>query len=182
MVGDKNRFKSHFVDMTDNPPRVFAEVLDYWQTKRGNAFAPAWTDINLMELPSKFLPFCIVVDFDGSTGPIRYRYYGSAIATLHGYELSNRTIDDMQPPDFRAQVIKQYRMIQERRMPMYFAAHYPSLVGRRSHQHLLRLPLSNDGKTVTNVLSVQDVSDESRELSNYFMQMKDSSAAEPTDD
>ena len=178
MKTETSSFKFHFVDMTDNPTPVFAEVLDYWEKKRGDRFAPAWTDINMMELPAKFLPYCIVVDFDGSSGPIHYRYYGSAVATLHGYELSNRTIDEMQPPSFRAQVIKQYRLVQEKRMPMYFAAHYPHLIGRRSHQHLLRLPLSNDGETVTNVLSVQDVSDDSHELADYYARMKES----PTDD
>ena len=85
----------------------------------------------------------------------------------------------MKPPDFRDQVVKQYRLVQEKRTPMFFAAHFPFLIGRREHQYLLRLPLSNDGKTVTNVLSVQDISDDSRILTEYYLKM--SGEADETD-
>ncbi len=171
MEKNNGRMRFQVVDMADNPTPVFAEVLEYWQAKRGDAFAPAWTDIQLMDLPTALLPKCIVVDMEGPTGDIRYRYYGTAIANLHGYELSNKTIQEMQPPDFRDQVIRQYRMVQEQRTPMFFVAHFPFLTGRRTYQYLLRLPLSSDGETVTNVLSVQDISDDSHILTKYYTQM-----------
>ncbi len=177
MENIEGRMSFQVVDMTDNPTPAFDEVLEYWHQKRGDAFAPAWLEIQLIDLPAKLLPKCIVVDFDGAAGPIRYRYYGTAIADLHGYELTNRTIQDMQPPDFRDLVITQYRMVQEKRIPMFFIAHFPFLTGRRTYQYLLRLPLSNDGKTVTNVLSVQDISDQSKLLSKYYSQMDNGSDA-----
>lgn len=173
MENKKDKIRFQIVDMADNPTPVFAEALEYWDKKRGDAFAPAWTDIHLMDLPPKLLPNCIVVDFEGATGPIRYRYFGSAIATLHGYELSNKTIQEMQPPGLRDQVIKQYRMVQKKRTPMFFIAHFPFLTGRRTYQYLLRLPLSSDGETVTNVFSIQDVSDDNQVLTKYYTQMRE---------
>lgn len=167
----EGRIRFQVVDVADNSPPAFKEILDYWHKKCAGAFAPAWTDIQLMDLPAVLLPRCIVVDLDGADGPIRYRYFGTAIAELHGYELTNKTIQDMKPPDFRDQVIKQYRMLQEKRKPIFFVAHFPFLTGRRTYQYLLRLPLSSDGKTVTNALSVQDISDQSSILTKYYTQI-----------
>ncbi|NQV98975.1 MAG: PAS domain-containing protein [Rhodospirillales bacterium] len=171
MIENKERVRFQVVDMADNPTPAFTEVIAYWNEKRGDAFAPSWSDIHLMDLPTKLLPNCIVVDLEDASGPIRYRYYGTAIAGLHGFDLSQRTIQDMKPPDFRDQVIKQYRLVQEMRKPMFFIAHFPFLIGRRTHQYLLRLPLSEDGKTVTNVFSIQDISDHSQVLSKYYTKM-----------
>ena len=68
MLGDNKDFRCAEVPRTDNPVPAFNGVMDYWAAQRGNAFAPAWTDIELLDLPPEVIPNCIVVDIDQAGG------------------------------------------------------------------------------------------------------------------
>lgn len=157
--------------MADNPVPAFDDVIAYWNACRGERFAPAWADIDMMALPSKLLPYCIVVDMPDDGRPIRYRYYGSGIADLHGMELTNKTVDDLEPPGFRAHVIGQYAAIAEGKAPKLFATRFQVKSGLVLQHAVLRLPISDDGETVTKILTVEDFDDRFDELKDYFTAM-----------
>ncbi len=143
------------VGMANNPLPVFDEVLRYWNRCRGDRFAPAWTDMDLMAFPLQVLPYTIVVDIQTPPQPILYRYYGSGIARNHGFEMTNRTSDDIQPEQLRQHILSQYAIIIEARTPRLFATDIYVKRGLRLQDLVLRLPLSSDGVTVTNVITVE---------------------------
>lgn len=143
------------VGIENNPLPVFDEILAYWHACRGERFAPSWTDINLMALPPQVLPFTIVVDIQSPPQPILYRYYGSGIAKNHGFEMTNRTSDDIEPEQLRKHILSQYAIIIEARAPRLFATDIYVKHGLRLQDLVLRLPLSGDGETVTNVITVE---------------------------
>ncbi len=160
----------HFtvIDLAVNPVKGFDDVLAYWQSLCGDALAPPWTSVNLLNIPTTYLPYCIVVDIHPTTDIFSYRYYGSGIANLHGFELTNRTLNDLEPPALRDHVLRQYRMVIEARKPMIFATEISVKNGLRLYHLVLRLPLSDDGKTITNILTVEDLGDHRLELHKYY--------------
>lgn len=168
LADDDEAFRCLEVPQADNPVPAFNEAMVYWEARRGGAFAPAWADIDLMDLPSEVIPNCIVVDIDQTSGVISYRFFGTGIARLHQFELTNRTIDDVEPPAFREHIIGQYDSIIENRRPMLFATEVPIDTSINRFHFMLRLPLSDDGEVVTNILTIEDFGDHRDELHDYY--------------
>ncbi len=150
-----NLYRLHDVDFADNPVPDFEVVLAYWHSQRGDAFAPSWQTFDLMELPPHLMPACMVVDIPTDDGPLRYRYFGSAIAASHGFELTGKTSDDIESTRLRNHIVNQYRAIVEGRRPRLFASEIYVKQGVPKRDLLLRLPLSDDGETVTAVVSFE---------------------------
>jgi len=165
------------VARTDNPVPAFSAAMEYWEKKRGSRFAPSWSDIELLDLPTSVIPNCIVLDLGADLQASRYRFYGSAVGDVHGMELSNRTISDVKPAAFREHILFQYQTVVEVREPRLFATLITVRSGARRQHYILRMPLSDDGDDVTNIFSIQDASDDRQELTDYFSAMAENSNA-----
>jgi len=150
-----NLYRLHEVDFADNSVADFELVRAYWERQRGDAFAPPWVAFDLMDLPPRLLPKCVVVDIPATGGPIRYRFFGSAIAASHGFELTGKTSDEIESKPLREHIVQQYRMIVEARRPRLFTSEIYVKHGVPKRDFLYRLPLSNDGETVTGVVSFE---------------------------
>jgi len=151
--------------------------MDYWEKKRGSRFAPPWSDIEMLDLPTSVIPNCIILDIADDLLASRYRFYGSAVGEMHGMELSNRTVGDVEPPALREHVLFQYRTIIEVREPRLFATSITVQSGVRRRHYMLRMPLSDEGDGVTNVFSIEDAGDHRQELMDYYSAMAAGSTA-----
>jgi len=171
-MADDNTFISfQTVAVADNPVPVFNDVIQYWEKRRGTAFAPPWHAVDLLEFPSELLPYCIVVDLHEADDKVSYRYFGSGIAELHGFELTNRTSDSIEPPELRDHIIRQYRSVAEAREPQFFATELVVKRDIKLQHFMLRLPLSNDGKAVTNIITFENFEDHREALHEYYSEM-----------
>jgi len=140
-------------------PKVLKDVVEYWRALKGDRFAPTWAEIDMMRLPMELLPTTVVVDcVEDVGGPnYRYRYYGSGLRNIHNVELTGKTPDDLPVPQL-SQVIKtEFRQVQQSRTPLYalygfYEDHENNL--EDGFLNVVRLPVSNDGKTVSHILSV----------------------------
>ena len=86
-----------------------------------------------------------------------YRVHGTKLAEILGQELTGKRLSDLQPPELRALIHAEYLEVLAARKPMVFRR-------RRSYGDLgtylverILLPLSRDGGTVDQVLSLADV-------------------------
>lgn len=150
------RFRRIEIDLADNQIPSFAAVIDYWERQRGNAFAPTWADFDLLALPSQLLPYAIVADLHLQDDMVSYRYYGSGMASIHGFELTNKTSNDIVSTGLREHVVAQYRQVAAARAPQLFATEIIVKKGVRLQHLVLRLPLSDDGVTVDRVFTAED--------------------------
>ncbi len=155
-----HRFSSREIALEHNPLPDFDQVIAYWNRQRGDAFAPSWPNFDLMDTPPALLPYTIVVDTPDLTQPIRYRYFGSGIALSHGFEMTGKTSDDIPTPQLREHIVKQYYEIVAAQRPMLFVSEIYVKNGLRKQDLMLRLPLSDDGDAVTNVVSFEQHCDE----------------------
>lgn len=170
-------FRSVPVDLADNPVPEFRSIIAYWEGKRGDAFAPAWRDISLLDFPLKMIANCNVTDLDPESGVISFRFFGTGLADLHTFELTNRTTDAIEPPAFRDLCIGQYREIVAARAPRIYINEIPVQPGLKRRHIMLRLPLSNNGVHVTNVITFEAFDEHRDELKKYYSAMAVASEA-----
>jgi len=130
----------------DDP--ILGPTYDYWCSKCRNGALPRRRDIDPTEIP-RLLPHLLISELvDGGTR-LRYRLAGTAVVAAYGGELTGKHCDEVCPPERRASIVAQYRLICERKQPLLLRHRYLS-----SHQvplicHRLVMPLSDDARTVS---------------------------------
>lgn len=132
-----------------------AAILDYWNRKRGDRFAPPRSAID----PSDFLealPRVKLVDVLRSPQgelDFRFRLAGTWIGNMLGTELTSQRPLDLQPPQFGALVQAHYAQCVEQRRPLLHKVEIDSV--RRIHKYArLLLPLSSDAAQVDMLMTV----------------------------
>ena len=134
----------------------FRRVLAVWDRWRGERFAPRWHMPHMTELPSAVLAYVTVVDVRSEPDEYVYRYWGSGHVLVKGAELTGRPVSRYGPPALREVFVEEFRRVTEGRRPLGFR-HRVDIGGDDTlFQDTLRMPLSDDGETVTEVLSYAD--------------------------
>lgn len=151
------------VDLKDLPSGLKA-VHEYWEGLRNQQFAPPWSAIDLVRFPANLLPTTMVVDIHNPVENSIFRYWGSKLSEIHGCDMTSLSPYTLTPVEFGQQLLEDHKEIIEKKIPM--AWHYSFLAaGGYIHSHsLLRLPLSNDGKNVHQIIVVVDYSEEAKRL------------------
>ncbi len=133
----------------DGTPSSVVTFHEYWQSRRGDSWAPRWADIDLTEIPPPMLPYVVVCDVL-SDGDLFFRYWGSGHANYYVREFSHKKLSDMHFPWLEEILRYQYQHVIDTRRPWVFQVHYHNL---DAPVPSYRSPLSNDGERVTGLLS-----------------------------
>ncbi len=152
-------------ELADVRQSLCGVVYDYWQSLRGEAFAPSWAAFDLPELPGDCVRFTHVVDVHRDPFDIRFRFWGTGLTDVLYFDRTGQSLltTDMGylNEERRTQVLADYGTVIENRAP------YPFLwdaaaSGSRPRQLIvptLRLPLSDDGETVSHIVTHFDFTD-----------------------
>ncbi|MGJ3260277.1 MAG: hypothetical protein ACFE0S_11820 [Rhodospirillales bacterium] len=149
----------------DNSEEVGLDALDaqlaaclaYWRGLGAGGRLPAWKDVDMVALPPDVLPLVTVVDIDWNRGivdadALAYRFWGTGHVQAKNIERTGSRISEHSN---RTPVVEaEYLKVIEHRQPMAFRKNI--LIEdplRAVLQTSVRLPLSNDGVRVDNVLS-----------------------------
>ena len=124
--------------------------LEYWNACRGSAFAPRWRDFHLDELPPALAPYVLVLDVAYEPLTYTYRFWGTGHTRYHQRDYTGKTISAM-TEDWSAKLLMdQYDKVLEARKPLAFVNTYD---GVETPLKSLRMPLSDDGETITHMFS-----------------------------
>lgn len=147
-------------------PELLA-AFERWDAWRDGRSAPAWTDVVLMELPAVALPYTNVLDVivgeGGGTGggkgvDYRFRYWGSGCAALMGVECSGARLSAMPLRDeFKAAACAQLAAVRQSQNPVMHRFHFVLDIGAEVSMFVLRLPLIDEPRRVTKVITVHDM-------------------------
>jgi hypothetical protein len=143
-------------------------IRTYWDAKRRDRFAPRRAEIDPADL-KEFLPRIMLVDVcsDGLLD-FRYRLSGTAINAIMSGEQTGKRPRDLAPPPYGAMIHDHYCLAVTRREPVFHVVMLDS--GARLHTYArLLLPLSDDGKAVTMLISVHSNRENTRALRNFFL-------------
>ncbi|PIW30129.1 MAG: hypothetical protein COW30_03065 [Rhodospirillales bacterium CG15_BIG_FIL_POST_REV_8_21_14_020_66_15] len=154
MDGDKRPVvNSVAVDPRSLDDPHIAACLDYWTEAKGDVFAPRWVDFHLHQLPARVLPYVLVLDVDGDPPEFTYRFWGSGHTPYHRRDYTGKTLTDMADAWSRDLLTQQYTAVLEARRPLVFLNSYE---GMEEPLRSLRMPLSDDGRTVTHIFTFAD--------------------------
>lgn len=136
---------------------TFRQVLELWHELKDQRFAPPWQASAMIQLPSDVLPFLTVVDVQTAPEDYVYRLWGTGHTAIKGFDLTGRSVLAYDAPDLGRVIFDEMREVVAAREPLAFRHDVLPQPDRLSlYQDTLRLPLSADGETVTQVLSYAD--------------------------
>lgn len=139
-------------------------IHEYWGQLRGSRFAPAWPEVDMLRFPPKLLPTTMIVDIHEPIENSLFRYWGSKLTEIHGRDMTGKCPYTLKPLEFGQKLLADHRELVEKKIPL--AWHYSFLAAKGFiHSHsVLRLPLSDDGQSVRNIIIIVDFSHEAMEL------------------
>jgi len=154
-------------DLPRYPDLCFA--LEYWKSKKGDAFAPPRAAIDPIEMP-QLLPRVMLADVEtaeGSEPDFRYRLSGTGIRAVHGYDPTRLRPIELTPRIYGQLIDAHYRAAVAARQPLAHVIVMITNLKQRSYARII-LPLSNDGATINMLMTVDS---ETQNLLREFLDM-----------
>jgi len=147
-------------------------LYEYWNNLRGERFAPRWDEFRLVDLPVALIPNVYVADVLGDPFDAAVRFWGSGLTEVFKCGHTDETFSVMTlgttDEARRHRVLEDFRCVVETKAPFPFCWDM-RLVGRRdTGAPALRVPISDDGKTVTKIVCGFDFSENRDEWLGCF--------------
>jgi len=131
-------------------------IYELWDSLRGDRFAPSWDDFDLSRLPVNVIPYTRVVDVIDTPFDLKYRFWGTGLVTVLGYERTGKSLANL-PGARNAETTAEYKTVIEEKAP--YAHVYNAKAKELAtpiYAPALRLPLSDNGRTVDKVIAYAD--------------------------
>ncbi len=131
-------------------------IFDLWDSLRGDRFAPSWREFDLKLLPPQVISFSRVLDVHHDPFDLIYRFWGTGLVNLLGEERTGKSLVHYQAVRVPQVVAEFETVIQERAPCCFIYDAKTSKVTTPLYSPAIRVPLSDDGDAVHNVLAYTD--------------------------
>jgi len=136
--------------------RGLRNLFAYWDGQRGDRPMPSRRDIDPLNIEPAVLPYVLLTEVRQGGQRFYYRLAGTALSNIAGMQMSGRYLDELISGRYLEYVESLYRELVTRRRPLYSESTYLSELGQPDRiTERLMMPLSEDGETVSMVLSGQ---------------------------
>jgi hypothetical protein len=131
-------------------------LLEYWNKARGQAFAPRWTDFNIIELPPQVRGGLVVVDYDPTRGDFHVRFWGVDLWDIFGIDITGAWLSEIEHFGVMTLFHKQGLSILTTKAPQKLIHRARKTTGTTEIYPVLRLPISDDGINVTKIITARN--------------------------
>lgn len=131
-----------------------SRALETWKGWRGANSAPSWSDVKLLDLPSKLLPTTIIVDVLECRQDFRFRYWGSGLTPLYGKDLTGLVYSQVNAKGFRESGLPQYSHVMNEKKPILYGVLFEQERGLIATRVNLRLPIIDEHSDVVKILTI----------------------------
>ncbi len=144
-------------------------IYELWASVRGNNFAPRWEDFDLQSLPPQAIPYTWVVDILDDPFTLKYRFWGSGLVEVLGAERTGKEISDSSVHRNK-EAEKEYKTVIREKAPFAMIYNAKTKIPETLfYAPAIRLPLSEDGKTVDKIVSFTDFNVESEKWAALYL-------------
>ncbi|MFM9842490.1 MAG: PAS domain-containing protein [Dongiaceae bacterium] len=137
------------------PSESLQRMLAYWQSKCGSHSMPARADIDPVEFAWGLGNICLL-DVQRSPLQFRYRLAGTRLTRLKEVDLTGRSVDDIQPAEFRNLIRKHLLEVVETAKPNLYCISITNGGGPQTYVRLA-LPLRAADGSVGMILTMIDI-------------------------
>ena len=137
-----------FLDYCD--PQV-RSLFRYWQGQAGDRALPRRQDIDPIDIP-QHLPYLLLIDVQSSPLRFVYRLVGTEEVNTRGRDPTGQDVSTHFFGPSRDEVLACYHYVYEQVSFLFDRTAYLSSEGRPSQEETLFLPLSEDGRQVSQIL------------------------------
>ena len=134
-------------------PRIRRLHAHWAGLRRGDAL-PRRADLAPDQMKD-LLPNIMIVDVEQSPLRFRYRLVGTKVVEYNGIEFTGRYLGEIGWPE-EAELLKSYVNVVESRRPIFGALSWGLRDGGAGRSEFARLPLSDDGEAVSQILAMED--------------------------
>jgi len=128
-------------------------VFDLWLTAKGDNALPLQKNILIDEFPPKVVPWTIVYDVVDGGADFFYRFFGTQRVNAHNKDYTGLHVSDMEPHQIRDKILGELRTVCMDAEPILIST--TARAYDESFQYrMLRLPLSEDGETVSRIIAM----------------------------
>ncbi len=131
---------------------ILFNLFQYWDRKRGVRPMPARRDLDPVEIP-RLLPHLRITEILEGCTRFRYRLVGTAVVEAYGADFTGKYTDELYSGERKLNVERHYRIIHEKKRPMFLRSRYVTLKGYDIIANRLLAPLSDDGVEVDMVIT-----------------------------
>lgn len=145
-----------------------------WSAARANRFAPSWRDLDFHAFPPAMLPYMYLIDVLREPCRFRYRFIGTKVCELEGQDYTNKFVHDLRPSTLAAAALSEFKKFAENPQPVFFMMVADE---NDTDQRLYRvyggarLPLSDDGETLTQIIALAQFERDNAALKDHFYEM-----------
>jgi len=144
------------IDADTKMPDVFRAVYDIWHTLPKMPELPLASGFSLEFVPSKLLPWSVLVDVESDPLDFRFRFWGTERTNLIGAEMTGKRLSNIADETMREGNRDEYEDVVRRRAAVLCHTPIVTRSGLDSSRLSIRLPFSNDGNTVSRIFSAVD--------------------------
>jgi hypothetical protein len=147
-----------------------APVHDYWHSIRRARLMPLLTDMDMMALPLKVVPWCSICDVTSGARDFSIRFWGTERVGMHGIDYTGRSVSEFRLPVVRDKMLTAYAAVVETSQPVLFKISLATDLDteiQRTHYKMLYLPFGQDD-TVSAILSVPSFADNRKLVYDWF--------------
>lgn len=142
-------------DISRSRSAMVRALHEYWNVKCGQRRMPDRNDIDPADIKA-LLPHVMIADLVGDRPRVRYRLVGTRVAAASGFDFTGRHLDEILTGGTGDLWHDYYRIVRDRRVPMLGDAVIPTTDDGRFAYEFGIFPLSPDGESVTQCLSIED--------------------------
>lgn len=136
---------------------AYQSCYAYWLRLKEQSWAPSWRQWRWTEVSAELIPYFVVVDVTYDPVDFTYRFWGTANTNMHGIDLTHKSISDIRSPVTAKNTSEQYTQVVESRATIGSLHQMQTVTFLQSHSQLaLRMPMSNDGTQVDQIVSFID--------------------------
>jgi hypothetical protein len=138
---------------------LIRRFVEYWRKKCGDACCPARADIDPLDFRYVLGDVALIEVQRASAGSphpwaFRYRLFGANIVEHDGYDLTNKTLEEMPEPELREIVRETWTEVCENCTPVYYRR--DMMLDHRSRRYeVVVMPLSGNGCDLDMLIAVR---------------------------
>jgi hypothetical protein len=134
--------------------QVILEMLAYWRTKAVDGRLPRPADIDPTEIP-KLVASVVICELEADPFRVKYRLAGTKQVHILGNELTGRYVDELNWPEGPF-VHRIFALARDTAAPVFGFYHWGFRENTPGASEFGLFPLSEDGKTVTRVIGIDE--------------------------